>query len=366
MRTIRFLLRKEFLQIGRDRAMLRMLLLMPIVQLLILSNAATFELNRSETWLIDQDHTTTSRALVRKFTASGLFVFVNASGSMEGANNALLDREISTILQIPAGLERDLLREGSAAVALTFNAEDGAAASIRRSYAMQILGSYNREISSVPQGRIEVATHGWYNPVMEYQDYMVPGILVVLVTIIATTIGAMNIVREKELGTLEQLNVTPITRGQFIAAKLIPFWIIAMASLGAGLIVARLVFDIPMRGNLLLVFGSASIYLLVALGIGLWISTIAATQQQAMFISFGINMIYLLMSGLFTPISSMPEWAAWVAELSPVKHFIVIMREVLVKGADLGAIEVPLTVLAVYAVLILGLSIRGYSKRSGG
>jgi ABC-2 type transport system permease protein len=193
---------------------------------------------------------------------------------------------------------------------------------------------------------------------------MVPGLLAVLVTIVATSMGAMNIVREKEIGTLEQLNVTPITSGQFIASKLLPFWIIAVADLGLGLIIGWLAFRVPVRGSLLLVFLAAAIYLLVALGVGLWISTVVSTQQQAMFLSYALNMVYLLMSGLFTPIQSMPEWAQWIAQVSPVKHFIVIMRAVLVKGAGLAEVRVPMLVLVGYAVVVLSLAVKQYSKQT--
>jgi ABC-2 type transport system permease protein len=193
---------------------------------------------------------------------------------------------------------------------------------------------------------------------------MVPGILVVLVTMVATTVAAMNIVREKEIGTLEQLNVTPLGRGAFVAGKLIPFWIIAMIDLAVGLALARLVFGVPVRGSLLLVFGGGAVYLIAALGIGLWISTAVQTQQQAMFLSFALNMIYLLMSGLFTPLRSMPSWAQWVAEFSPVKHFLVIMRAVLVKGAGFAEVRGPLLLLALYGAVVFTLAMRQYHKTS--
>ena len=378
MRTLRFLLRKEFLQIRRDRAMLRMLVLVPVVQLLLLSSAATFEIRRSRMYLVDEDHSSVSRGLVQRMVASGRFELAGASASGAAADERMLDRGVTTILRVPAGFERDLVREGHATVQLVFNAEDGAAAGVLRSYASRILASYSAELGrelrptsrtaggadapapGVP--RIDLRTRGWYNAGLNYTHYMVPGILVVLVTIVATTIGAMNIVREKEIGTLEQINVTPVTRAQFIASKLLPFWLIALADLAVGLLLARVVFGIPMRGSLLLVFGAAMIYLAAALGIGLWISTVAETQQQAMFLSYAINLVYLLMSGLFTPVMSMPRWAQWVAEASPVKHFIVIMRSVLVKGADLAAIRTPLLVLTVYGAVVLALAVRQYSK----
>ena len=156
--------------------------------------------------------------------------------------------------------------------------------------------------------RIDVRVRGRYNPTLNYRHYMVPGILVALVTMIGTLLSAQNIAREKELGTLEQLNVTPIRRGEFITAKLLPFWVLGLLELSLGLIVGKLVFDIPMVGSLLLLYGAAAVYLAVALGIGLWISTLVETQQQAMFVTFFIVIIYLLMSGLFTPIDSMAPW----------------------------------------------------------
>lgn len=382
MRTFRFLLRKEFSQIFRDRTMLRILIVMPVVQLLVLSSAATFEVRHVRLYLVDHDRSSASRGLVQRLVASGYFHVAESSPSMTLANEALLDRRVKGILGIPADFERQLVRTQAAPVQLVLNAEDGAMAGVVQSYMTRILSRYGAELGrelwptwrSAPdpspttarEARIEIRPRGWYNPQLKYTDYMVPGILVLLVTIVSTAVASMNIVREKELGTLEQLNVTPITRTQFVAGKLAPFWIIALADMALGLVVARLVFDIPMHGSLALVFAATVVYLFAALGLGLWISTLVETQQQAMFVTFAINMVYLLMSGLFTPIRSMPEWAQWVAELSPVKHFIVVMRGVLVKGAGFTDVQVPLYVLAGYGVVVLGLAVRQYSKTSAG
>jgi ABC-2 type transport system permease protein len=381
MRTLRFLLRKEFAQIFRDRAMLRLLIAAPVVQLLILSSAATFQVREADVYVVDLDRSAVSRGLVERLVASGHFRIRGSSASMQLANEALLDRDVSVIVGVPRGFERDLVRAGAAPVQLVLNAEDGAAAGVIHSYIARILAGYGAELdrelrpsvatvrSGTPapvagSGRIEVRARAWYNPELEYDDYMVPGILVVLVTVVATAVASMNIVREKEIGTLEQLNVTPITRTQFIAGKLAPFWIIALVDMGLGLVVARAVFGVPMRGSLLLVLLGTVVYLFAALGIGLWISTVVETQQQAMFVTFSINLVYLLMSGLFTPVSSMPDWAQWLAEASPVKHFIVIMRSVLVRGAELGDILTPLLVLAGYGAVVLMLAVRQYSKTS--
>jgi ABC-2 type transport system permease protein len=193
---------------------------------------------------------------------------------------------------------------------------------------------------------------------------MVPGILVALVTMIGTLITAQNIAREKEMGTLEQLNVTPITRGQFIAGKLLPFWVLGMIDLALGLALARVVFGVPIRGSLVLLMGSAGLYLVVALAIGLWISTLVETQQQAMFTSFFVIMIYLLMSGLLTPIDSMPHWVQVASLVNPVRHFVSITRAILVKGAGLSEIANPLGALGIFAVVFLTLAIRQYRKRA--
>ena len=194
--------------------------------------------------------------------------------------------------------------------------------------------------------------------------YMVPGILVALVTMIGTLLTAQNIAREKEIGTLEQLNVTPISRAQFITAKLLPYWMLALLDLSLGLVVAKLVFHVPMEGSLVLLFGCAAVYLVVALGIGLWISTIVETQQQAMFVSFFVMMIYLLMSGLFTPIDSMPHWVQVASQFNPVRHFVTVARAILIKGAGLAEVAKPMLILVVFGAVVLTLAIRQHSKRT--
>ena len=211
---------------------------------------------------------------------------------------------------------------------------------------------------------MEVRRRAWYNPGLAYRDYMIPAILVVLVTMIGTLLTAMNIVREKESGTLEQLNVTPVTRTTFIAAKLIPLWSLALLDLGFGLALAHLVFGLPIVGSPLVIFVGAAVYLVGALGIGLWISTIAETQQQAMFVSFSILMVYLLMSGLFTPLRGMPGWAQWVAQASPVMHFTQLMRAVLLKGAGFRDVSYQLAMLGGIGAAVLTLAVLQYRKRA--
>ena len=377
MRTLRFLLRKEYLQIFRDRIMVAQLLLLPAIQLALLANAATFEVKSARLVVVDEDRSATSRGLVDRLRAAGRFRLVEATPSAERADEAMMRREAGVILHIPRDFERDLVRTRTAPVQLVLNAEDGAAAGVTLAYAQRIVADYSSELAAtlrlstlsedepVPgRGRLDVRARGWYNPDLDYRFYMVPGILVQLVTMVGTLLTALNIVREKELGTLEQLNVTPVTRGQFIAAKLIPLWSLGLVALTIGMLVARFAFHVPMRGSVVLVFGTASVYLLAALGVGLLVSTMVSTQQQAMFVTFFIVLVYLLMSGLFTPVRSMPTWAQWLAQANPVMHFIEIMRAVMLRGAGLHEIARSLAVLSLIAVGVFSLSVRLYAKRT--
>ena len=377
MRTLRFLLRKEYLQIFRDRLMVAQMLVLPVVQLALLANAATFEVTSARLVVMDEDRSATSRGLVDRMRATGRFEVARTTLSAKAADEAIMRRDAAAVLHIPRDFERDLVLTHRAPVQLVLNAEDGAAAGVTLSYAQRIVSEYASELAAtlrlsasasegpVPgRGRLDVRARGWYNPELDYRQYMVPGILVQLVTMVGTLLTALNIVREKELGTLEQLNVTPVRRGEFIAAKLIPLWSIGLVALTIGMLVARFAFDVPMRGSVLLVFGTAAIYLLAALGVGLLVSTMVSTQQQAMFVAFFILLVYLLMSGLFTPVRSMPVWAQWIAQANPVMHFIEIMRAVMLRGAGLREIAPSLATLTLLAAAMFSLSMRRYAKRT--
>lgn len=380
------LARAEVLHVTRDRATLAQIIVMPLVQLLILSNVATFAIRQSPVYIVDFDRTSTSRGLVSRIGASGLFDIVGQSASPAAANDAMLRGDVTLALTIPHDFERDLVRTGTAPLQIDINTEKGAAAGVVQSYAAQIINDYATAISasihptmhaalmpSEPStelppargaGHIETRLQNWYDPTLDYKQFMVPGILVALVTMIGTLLTAQNIAREKEMGTLEQLNVTPITKAEFITAKLLPFWVLALVDLTLGLIVAHFVFGVPVRGSVLLLMLCAMIYLVAALGLGLWVSSTVETQQQAMFVSFFILMIYLLMSGLFTPIDSMPPWVQWLSELNPVRHFATIMRGILLKGAGLSELLRPLGTLTALGAAILTIAILQYRKRT--
>ena len=374
VRTVFFLVRKEFLQIFRDRTTVFQIFMIPVVQLLVLANAATFDVKQVAMLVVDEDRTTVSAGLVQRLEAGRQFRIVRYESNDAGVDRALLDREVTAVLHIPRDFEQDLVRQGRAPVQLVLNAEEGATTGIVQSYANAILASYARELDqTLPAARngssavsrtaaLDLRTQRWFNPTRNYKHWMVPALMVSLTTIIGLLLTAQNITRENELGTLEQLNVTPMTKIQFIAAKLIPFWILSLLIFSIGLAIGKLVFGIPMRGNLLLVYLAAAVYLIVVLGLGLWISTITRTQQQSMFVAFFVTLIFLLMSGLFTPVDSMPDWAQRVAEVNPVKHFVGVMRAVLVRGAGLETVAMPILGLALGGLAVLTLAVARYRK----
>jgi ABC-2 type transport system permease protein len=375
MRRILYLAQAEVLHIVRDRILLAQVLVVPVVQLLILSNAATFEIRNTPIHVVDLDRTTASRGVVSHLAANGHFEVVDATPSLERADEGLLRGTVSMVVVIPHDFEASIVRTGVGQVQLSVNAEKGSAAGIVQTYATRVLTQYAGELGSELRrtsprwgpssgGPIDVRVRPRYNETQNYKHYMVPGILVALMTMIGTLLSAQNIAREKELGTLEQLNVTPITRGEFIIAKLLPFWVLGLIELSLGLVVGRLVFGIPMQGSIPLLYGVAAVYLAVALGIGLWVSALVETQQQAMFVTFFIVNIYLLMSGLFTPIDSMAPWVQRVSEINPVRHFVTISRAILMKGAGPAEIAQPFFILLGTAAVVLTIAVRQYHKRA--
>ena len=367
MRRILYLAQAEVLHIVRDHILLAQVLVVPVVQLLILSNAATFEIRNTPIHIVDLDRSTASRGVVNRLAANGHFEIVDTTPSVDRADERLLNGTATMVVVIPHDFEASLVRTGVGQVQLSVNAEKGSAAGIVQNYATKVLAGYGSSLESRtpnPESRIDVRVRPLYNVTQNYKHYMVPGILVALMTIIGTLLSAQNIARERELGTLEQLNVTPITRGQFIIAKLLPFWVLGLIEFSLGLLIGKFVFDIPMRGNIPLLYGAAAVYLAVAAGIGLWISALVDTQQQAMFVTFFIVNIYLLMSGLFTPIDSMAPWVQTVTMVNPVRHFVTISRAILMKGAGPAEIAQPFFILLGTAVVVLIVAVGQYRKRA--
>ncbi|WP_322549176.1 ABC transporter permease [Flavobacterium psychraquaticum] len=372
MKTILFIIQKEFKQIFRNKSMLPIIFILPLMQLIILSNAASFEVKNIKFSYIDNEKSALSRQLIGQFEASEYFNNIAQFSSKKEADIAMQNGKVDVILEIPNQFEQQLVKNKKATLSVSINAIDGAAAGVTNVYIMQIISGFNQNIQTnlqlhnevipVPVQRIETIPSFWYNKTLNYKTFMVPGILVLLVTMLSLFLSSMNIVREKEVGTLEQINVTPIKKYQFIVGKLFPFWVLGLVVLTVGLVIAKVIFNVPILGNIFLIYLFTSIYLILILGIGLFISNHTETQQQAMFIAWFFTVIFILMSGLFTPIESMPSWAQNVTLLNPIRYFVEVIRMVMLKGSGFQDIKFQLGIIAFYAVVINGLAVWSYKK----
>lgn len=372
MRKLLFLLQKEFRQIFRDPTILRMIFMVPTMQLIIMPFAANFEVKNVNIAYIDHDHSRYSQQLENKISSSGYFQLVGNSQSYNDGLEMVEYGKADLVLEIPSGFERNLVREGNQKVNLSVDAINGTKASIGSAYLQSVLADFNNNLdiniklpngtTTEPSPTISVASTNWYNPRAEYKYYIVPGILVLLLTMIGGNMAALNIVKEKEIGTIEQINVTPIQKWQFILGKLIPFWVLGIVVFTIGLLVMYLVYGIAPQGSFLALYLFAAVYLVAVLGMGLLISTFADTQVQAMFITFFFMMIFMLMSGMFTSVDSMADWAKAVSNFTPVTHFVKVVRLIVLKGSGLPEVLDELGYLALFAVVLNGLAIWNYRK----
>src|SRR5690625_383059 len=373
MRTIYYLLQKEFLQIFRDKAMLFILMAAPLIQLMVLAYTATFELKETGFHLVDYDQSAASARLANNLEATGYFTLVGQSFNEEQGIEDILSNKARLVMVIPRDFEKKLRSGELTNVQFIISAVDGNTAGLIQSYSQAILRDFSQKIqieirplTSVRMGQaatFDITTSNWYNNELDYIPYMVAGILTLLVTLICLLLSVLNIVREREIGTIEQINVTPIKKYQFISGKLIPTWILAMTVLTFGLAVSYFWFQIPFRGNILLIYLTAGVYLLAIQGLGLLISSVSETQQQAMFINFFIIMIFLMMGGIFTTIESMPAWAQQLTLVNPIAYFGDIIRMVLLKGSGWVDIREMVAAIAVMAAVLLPLAVMNYQKR---
>lgn len=375
MRTLKLLLKKEFKQIFRDKALLPMIFAMPILQLLVMPYAAEYEVKNINIAITDYDRSTYSRELVDKVTASGYFKLATYNASFQQSMELIEQDKADLVLEIPAGFEQKIHREGKEKVFIAVNAINGTKASLGANYLSSIIQQYNQKLrieskdnngsSELTSYRIDVQNTNWFNPYLNYKFFMVPGFLVLLVTMVGAYLCGLNIVKEKELGTIEQINVTPIKKYHYILGKLIPFWIIGMFIFSVGFfIISWMIFKIVPMGSILLLYAFLAIYLIALLGFGLLISTYSQTQQQAMSLSFFFMMLFILMSGVFTSIDSMPEWAKYIAYSNPVTYFIEVIRMVVLKGSGFVEISKHFLIIGGFALFFNAWAIFNYQKTS--
>jgi ABC-2 type transport system permease protein len=370
MRTILYLIRKEFIQIFRNKFISKAIFAVPIVQMLILVPAITFELKNADVVIIDKDLTPESRGLISKLAGSTFFRISGTTYSEKEAENMMLHNKCGIILHIPVEFGKNIGSGKPARLQAGIDAINSSSAQLSWAYINGIIRDYNTEISienintsqisSFPM--IDITNRYWYNEELNYKFYMLPGILVILVTAIGFLLAGLNMVREKEIGTIEQINVTPVRKHQFIIGKMVPFLIIGLIDLGIGLLIGWLAFSIPFEGSILLMFLGATIFLIAVLGLALFISTFSGSQQQYMFVAFFCMIIFILMSGIFTPYESMPQWAQDFNMINPVAYLMRINRMVMLKGSSISDISSELISLSVIAVSFTSLAVRRYRK----
>ena len=372
--VIASLVRKEFYLIRQDRRMLVLSFITPILQVLLLGYAATTDIRGSKIVVADMDRTAGSRDFIRKFSSTEYFRYAYSADRYDDVDDFLVTGKVSAALLIPPGFGNRILAGTPAPLSIVFDGTDATTASILLGYATQIVTSYSQAIrpqagtvagGGIP-GEIVPEPRVWYNPDLKSQYFMVPGVVALVLMIITMTLTSLGIVKEKETGTLEQLMVAPIRPYQLILGKLIPFVLIGFTSVTIILTVARLWFDIPMRGHLITLYGLSGLFILTTLGLGLFISTIARSQQQAMLIAqFFFFMPFTFLGGFAFPIPNMPEVIQWLTYLIPLRYFLEILRGVFLKGAGLGELWFQATMLMIIGGVIFSLSVVRFRRRLG-
>lgn len=374
MKVLRFILQKEFRQIFRDKSILAMMFAMPMIQLVILPLAMDFDVKSINLSIVDNDHSSYSQKLISKIGSSGYFHLVSIDPNYREAIKHVEKEEADVVMEIPPHFERNLVRTGKQQLGIYADAINGTKAGIGSGYLRMVISDFNSEldlnvamdgvVNTTEGGVIEIRQRSWYNPLQAYKFNIVPAVLVLLLTLIGGFMAALNIVREKEIGTIEQINVTPIKKWQFISGKLIPFWIIGMIIFTIGLGVCYFIYGIYPKGSLLLLYAFAFIYLIAVLGFGLLISTYSDNQVQAMFVAFFFMMIFMLMSGFFTSTDSMPHWARVFSNLTPVTHFVKVVRMIILKSSSFEDVKMEFSYLVGFAAILNGWAIWNYKKTS--
>jgi ABC-2 type transport system permease protein len=369
MRRTRFLIWKEMIELGRDPRLLFIVIVAPILQLFLLAYAASTDIREVPVLIVDADRSTASRDVVARFAAAPTFTIAAVVSSPNEIDEYLDDGRAWLAVTIPRGFGDGLHSAAAQTIQIIADGSDANSAGVAVGYASNLLAQYGARLVSRPGQAgttpiIDPRIRVWFNPQLESRHFMIPGVIALLLLVVTTNLSSMGIVREKEIGTLEQLNVTPLSRSELILGKLLPYALIGMIEVGLVVSVAIFWFEVPMRGSLLLLLVMSAVYLLTTLGLGLFVSTISATQQQAMMTTtffFLIPMVFL--SGFVFPIENMPVVIQWFTYLIPLRYFLVVVRAIFLKGVGLETFWPEALALAGWGVAILALAIVRSSKR---
>jgi len=374
MKTIIHIVKKEFLQFKRDPKMFGIILIAPIIQLIFLGYAATMDLNTVHTVFYDQDKTTTSRNFIEEFKSSGFFQIDHHADNYEDVQTYIERGKSLVAIVIPKDFEKKIKRRETTQLQAIFNGSDGNSASIAAGYITSIVTTFSKQIVKdfidhsgkkiAASGNISAEVRVWYNPELKTRNFMVPAIVGLLVSIVTLILTSLAVVKEKEIGTLEQLIVTPIKPLQLIIGKLVPFVILGFISISIVIVAMNVVFSIHVRGSVVFLFFSSFLYILSTLGLGLFVSTVSKTQQQAMMIAiFAVLMPMIYLSGFAFPVENMPIPIQIISYVIPLKYFITIVRGVILKGSGFAEHWIDALALFAIGVSILFLSMLRFKKR---
>jgi ABC-2 type transport system permease protein len=360
------MVRKEFRQIFRDPRLRRLIFLAPVIQLVMFGYAVSTDVRNTATFVVDHDRTQTSRQLVDAFTASGYFRIAGQSDRPADLVRALDRGDAIVGLEIPVGFAADVRSGSGARLQLLFDGTNSNVATVAKGYAERIVQDFGGSfVTGARPQMIDLRERAWFNPALVSQDYNVPAVVGGIIMIVALLLTSLAIVRERELGTLEQLMVSPLRPVELMAGKTIPFAVIGLIDLALVFAIAFLWFQVPFRGSALLLILASLLYLLSALGIGLFISTISKTQQEAFMASFLAYMPIILLSGFMFPVSSMPDVFQWLTLFNPMRHYLEIVRTIFLKGAGLEALWGQFLALTLMGAGILSFAAARFQKRIG-
>ena len=369
---LKTMLVKEFIQVFRDPRMRFLIFLVPAVQTVIFGYAVNTDVRHVATAVYDLDNSRESRELVARFVRSGYFDITEYVGSDRRARE-LVDRgAVKAVLRMDSGFARTLVAGRAAPVQLILDGTDSNTAAIVLSHAGRIAARYTEDllakqvaasIGRPPRlGGVRLESRAWFNDNLESRNFYVPAVITNIVFIVTMLLSSMAVVREKEIGTMEQIIVTPITRSEFILGKTVPFVLIGFIDVGLISAVSAFWFQVPMRGGILLLFGATALFLMSSLGIGLLISTVSRTQQQAMMSAFFVIFPAMLLSGFAFPIENMPPAVQWLTYLNPIRYFLVIIRGIFLKGVGADILWPQLSALAVLGCIILSFAVQRFHK----
>ncbi|HRX88095.1 MAG TPA: ABC transporter permease [Steroidobacteraceae bacterium] len=359
------MVRKEFLQLRRNPLLLRLLLVSPIIQLVLFGYAVSTDVHNATTFVVDQSNTQESRQLLEAMTASGYFRISGGSADPADMVSALDHGAALVGVAIPPDFAPQLHRPGGARVQILVDGTNSNSATVALGYAERIVQNFGAQLAITTPLGIDLRERAWFNPNLASRDYNVPAVIGSIILMVCLLMTSLAIVREREIGTLEQLMVSPLQPLELIAGKLLPFALIGLLDILAVTLVALAWFKVPLVGNFVVVLSGSVLFLLSALGIGLLVSAVSATQQEAFMTSFLLFMPLILLSGFMFPVTSMPELFHWLTLLNPLRHFLEIVRAVFLKGAGFDDLWRQFLALSLMGPALLWLAAGTFRKTAG-